>query len=138
MTQLGLPAIGPTCACGHRATDHDRRGMCPWCACTATTTARPAAPVPGPRQTRAAALDAIQGEADTLRKRILTALVKAGAAGLTTEEIEERTRIKGNTVRPRLIELREESRVQRAPAVRLTRAGRNAVVWVAAPSEVRS
>ena len=73
---------------------------------------------------------AIQPAAGTLRQRVLE--VVAASRGLTAEEIESATGLTGNTVRPRLVELREAGLVAPSGEARTTRSGRRATVWVAA------
>ena len=65
-----------------------------------------------------------------MRGRVLHA-IHASAYGLTAQEIEDRTGIAGNTVRPRLVELRDAGLIVEGPRFRKTRSGRWAVVWVA-------
>lgn len=62
-----------------------------------------------------------------LRGTILALLVEQGP--LTSQEIEDRTGLEGNTVRPRLVELRAFGRVRDSGRTRLTRSGREAVLW---------
>ena len=57
--------------------------------------------------------------------------VKGARDGLTAQEIEEATGLAGNTVRPRVVELVEQCRIHDSGRKRLTKSGRNAVVWVA-------
>lgn len=69
--------------------------------------------------------------APAIRSTIFAFIKSRGQAGATADEIEKHLNIPGNTVRPRLVELREDFRIERAPTTRPTRAGRQAVVWVA-------
>ncbi len=80
----------------------------------------------------------VEGTVATLRERVFRALEQAGSYGLTADEIEFTLRMAGNTVRPRLCELREEGRVERTLAMRKTRSGRNAYVYVAREAEPAS
>ncbi len=72
----------------------------------------------------------VEGTVANLRERVFRALEQAGAVGLTADEIEVQTGIKGSTTRPRLLELQDEGRVERTLAMRKTRSGRNAYVYV--------
>jgi hypothetical protein len=55
-----------------------------------------------------------------------------GREGATAEEIETGTGISGNSVRPRLIQLRKANLLADSAKVRPTKANRIAIVWVAA------
>ena len=68
--------------------------------------------------------------AANLRERVFAAIERAGDDGLTAEEIEGLTRLGGNTVRPRLCELREAKRIVQTDRTRKTRSGRNAHIYV--------
>ena len=121
---------------------------CPWCGYTqgheplclgAHTVAGPfdqdpphIEPPTTPAETRREAREAILPVAGTLRALVLAAIIAAGARGATTEELEAVTGLPGNTVRPRLDELRKAGLVQASGTTRTTRSGRRAVVWVAA------
>jgi hypothetical protein len=60
------------------------------------------------------------------------ALVKAGAAGLTDDELEIASRLGPNTARPRRVGLVEKGFVRHSGNYRRTRSGRMAKVWIAA------
>jgi predicted ArsR family transcriptional regulator len=77
--------------------------------------------------TSAAAAKAIEPHAGTLRATILDLLRRDGP--LTAQEIEDRTGLEGNTVRPRLCELRDAGKVRDSGLTRKTRSGRDAAVW---------
>jgi hypothetical protein len=88
--------------------------------------------------TSRAAAEAARDRAPFDRGRIYAAIVAAGARGLTDEELEESTGLKGNTVRPRRGELAGQGKAGRAwprliePAgERPTSSGRHATVWAA-------
>jgi len=83
---------------------------------------------------RAAAL-LIEGIAGTLRGQIYTLLLGCLPDGLTDEEAQEMLALQGNTYRPRRVELQEAGLVKDSKTVRLTKARRKAVVWVAVPIE---
>lgn len=63
-----------------------------------------------------------------LRGRVLT-FIASRPNGATAQEIEAGTGIAGNTVRPRLVELREGGSVRDSGRTRKTASGRSAVVW---------
>lgn len=74
------------------------------------------------------AAHAIKPHALTLRNRVLL-FVSAAADGATAEEIERGLSLAGNTVRPRLVELRETACIRDSGRTRKTASGRAAVVW---------
>ena len=78
---------------------------------------------------RHAAID-IQLKAGTLRASVYEAIALAGGAGLTDEQIGQQTRMSGDTVRPRRIELVQQGLVRDSGQRRDTASGRQAVVWV--------
>src|SRR5438094_451375 len=55
----------------------------------------------------------------------------ASRPGVSADEIEHDTCYSGNTIRPRLVELRRLGSIKKTTATRPTRSGRKAVVWVA-------
>src|SRR5690606_9684841 len=57
------------------------------------------------RAARRAAADQMAPRAETARERVYAAIKAAGRHGLTDNEIEAATGLKGSTVRPRRIEL---------------------------------
>ena len=70
-----------------------------------------------------------EGTANRGRELVWAALSAAGSAGMTDEEIETITRLKGSSARPRRLELLEAGRII-ASGTRKTKSGRNAVVWM--------
>jgi predicted ArsR family transcriptional regulator len=80
--------------------------------------------------TSLAAADSMKGSAALLRERIAVAIKYAGYAGLTRDEITDKTGIRPNTVRPRVLELLAEGRIARATFTRPTTSGRQAEVLV--------
>ncbi len=82
--------------------------------------------------TSIAAAESIAASADTLRDCI-HAYIAGRGDGATADEIERDLAIAGNTVRPRLIELRRGERVFDSFTTRPTRSGRKAIVWLATP-----
>ena len=67
--------------------------------------------------------------APNLRERVYRA-IKSSPAGLTAEEACTLTGIKGDTLRPRIVELVGQNRI-RVAGKRPTKSGRKADVWVA-------
>ena len=85
------------------------------------------APDNGTKTSREAAV-AILPHADTQRAEIL-AVIAASDAGLTRENIEDRTTMPGNSIRPRIWELVAAGLVEEVPGIyRFTRSGRRAAV----------
>jgi hypothetical protein len=84
----------------------------------------------GTRTSRAAARSMGRIALD-LRERIYAYVCACGIQGATADEIEAALRINGNTVRPRLVELRSSinPRIVDSGRTRATRSGRSAVVW---------
>jgi DNA-directed RNA polymerase specialized sigma24 family protein len=80
------------------------------------------------RPTSAAARERVQPHLSRLRGKVYTAVLKAGVRGLTREEIEQRTRIPGNTVRPRVRELIKMKLLVLSSEERCTDSGCNAEV----------
>jgi DNA-binding IclR family transcriptional regulator len=79
--------------------------------------------------TSRAAANEIEPFAGRLRADVLIFLRSRGEEGATADEIEQSSGIAGNTIRPRLIELKRLGLVQQTSATRPTRSGRKAVVW---------
>jgi hypothetical protein len=87
-----------------------------------------AAPVPPsvPVDTSEAAAEHVHvtGRAAQLRVHILQLIAAQVASGLTADEIEVATGLEGNTVRPRLMELRDQGLIEASGCVkRRTRRG---------------
>jgi transcription initiation factor IIE alpha subunit len=82
--------------------------------------------------TSKAAAHQIQPVAGSQGHKIMSFLRTRGRDGATAEEIETATGISGNSVRPRLIQLRKADSIADSGKVRATRANRMAVVWVVA------
>lgn len=81
-----------------------------------------------------ASKDAAQGiapRAGTLRDMVHKALATAGPEGMTDEQIGSATGLKGNTVRPRRVELVELGVVCKTKRRRKLVSGNTATVWVA-------
>lgn len=70
-------------------------------------------------------------EAETLRGSVWLSIHHEGAEGATDEELAERLGLAGNTARPRRRELAQRNLVADSGVRRLTRSGRQAIVWVA-------
>ncbi len=75
------------------------------------------------------AAQAIAPTAETLRERVFSA-IKESPVGMTAEEIQHRTGIKGDTVRPRIVELYRANRIH-IIGTRRTQSNRRADVWFA-------
>lgn len=73
----------------------------------------------------------------TQRWRILQAFLHLAPGGLTSEQVEARTGLPANSVRPRLLELREDERMGGwlvdSGETRPTKSGAQAIVWQLAP-----
>ena len=76
-----------------------------------------------------AAAVAKRATAPAQRMTVYATLVAAGP--LTAEQLADHTGLSGDSIRPRLVELRREERVVDTGQRRRTRAGRFAVVWAA-------
>lgn len=85
------------------------------------------APHNGTPTSRAAA-HAIEPVSGKARAGILGYLRSRGAEGATADEIEQDTGISGNTVRPRVFELRQMGLVENSRTTRPTRSGRRAAI----------
>jgi transcription initiation factor IIE alpha subunit len=81
--------------------------------------------------TSIAAARQIEPVAGTQGHDIMAFVRGCGRQGATAEEIEMATGISGNSVRPRLVQLRRDNLVVDSGKVRPTRSKRQAVVWVA-------
>lgn len=104
---------------------------CSYIKCGAMTrVTKPALSVAGSATSEAAA-QSIEPSRGRIQMLVYTAL-KFASNGLTAEELETVTGLSGNTIRPRLVELREENRIADSGTTRKTRANRDAVVWIAA------
>lgn len=86
------------------------------------------APHSGMRTSKDAAAD-IRPHVATLRSKVLAYVAACGERGATAQEVETALQLSGNTVRPRLVELRETGCLVPTEATRKTTAGRNAAVW---------
>lgn len=82
--------------------------------------------------TSAAAARATAGRTAIDRERIVAFLHRRGFAGATADEMEHGIPMGGNTLRPRLLELRTASRVCKLGQKRETRTGNLAEVWIVA------
>lgn len=99
--------------------------------------------------TSAAAAKAVSGKAEIDRRRVLAYLVECGPVGATREEIAHALGMDGDTVRPRVWELRDKPEVwarfgEEKPLVielgeeRLTRHGNRASVVTVTPAGYRA
>lgn len=90
-------------------------------------------PVARDRRTSVAAGQRIRVPAKTYRGQVLDTLREGPK---TDEEIGKATGLRGNTVRPRRLELLREGLIEDSGQVRPTRSGRDAIVWqLKAPQE---
>lgn len=89
------------------------------------------APLPYQRHSDTSREAALMAEPhrDTDLARVLLVIRAACVDGVTDEEIVERARMAGNTVRPRRVELVQRGLVIDSGVRRPTRSGRKAVVW---------
>ena len=74
---------------------------------------------------------AIEPSSRSLRDQVLACLMKAGAYGLTDDEMQTALDMNPSTQRPRRIELLNQGKIYRAEITRKTRSGRSAAVWIA-------
>lgn len=74
---------------------------------------------------------AIQPHLNRLRARVYEFIAQRREFGATCDEIEAGTSLRGNTIRPRLLELELVKRIVRTTRTRPTRSGRQALVWCA-------
>jgi len=81
-------------------------------------------------ETSKAAAISIADTAAQLRAMVLKAIVDAGQAGLTCDELEERLEMRHQTVSPRVNELWEAGEIGDSGQRRVTRSNRKAIVWV--------
>jgi hypothetical protein len=86
------------------------------------------APHNGTPTSKDAAAD-IREHAPTLRAKVLAFVASRGFHGAAAYEIESALEMDGNTVRPRIVELREHGAIVPAEFTRKTPSGRRAVVW---------
>lgn len=85
-------------------------------------------------RTSDAAAESVAGVSAEMRRRVLEHIRSCGDHGCTAEEIEDALGIPGNSVRPRLWELRKvPAKIKDSERTRPTRSGRKAVVYVVAP-----
>lgn len=89
-----------------------------------------AAPYAYGSATSEAAARSIAQHMPELRLRVWCAVELAGWAGITAEELEAVCDMPGNTVRPRLVELREDGLVMDSGRTRRTESGRSATIYV--------
>ena len=82
--------------------------------------------------TSRSAAEAIADVAHTFKAKVLDAIQKAGAHGMTDEECARKLLLDPNTQRPRRVKLVEEKLVVDSGQRRKTLGGRNAIVWVSA------
>ena len=83
-------------------------------------------------ETSQAAAESMVGPADKARMAVLHFIEACGLDGATNDEIEMKTGMSGNTIRPRRRELEDAWLVVKTSTQRPTRSGRLADVYVAA------
>ncbi len=83
--------------------------------------------------TSIAAAKAVMPRAGTIRERIYQLIARQKLRGMTADEVEFGMAMSGDTVRPRLIELRREGRIYKSDTTRPTRKGQQAVVYMVHP-----
>lgn len=81
--------------------------------------------------TSVAAIAAISGGLGKISAAVLSAIVGAGPAGLTTNETATATRIDRGTVQPRTSELKLLGLIRDSGQRRSNANGKKAIVWVA-------
>ena len=75
------------------------------------------------------AAHAIKPHVSAQRSRVAVCIASAGPLGRTAQEIEEMLSLSGNTVRPRICELRENGVIRDSGRTRKSSSGRACVVW---------
>jgi hypothetical protein len=91
------------------------------------------APEPPAARDRPTSVDAakrVRQRAPGYRDRVLAAIT---AGPKTDEEIERFTNLRGNTVRPRRLELLRAQKIRDSGRTRITASGREAVIWEVVP-----
>lgn len=88
-------------------------------------------PTPAHNGTRTSvdAAHAIKPHVAAQRSRVAVCIASAGALGRTAQEIESMLSLSGNTVRPRICELREHGVIRDNGRTRKSSSGRACVVW---------
>jgi hypothetical protein len=90
--------------------------------------------------TSAMAAESMRESAPIIRERIYQTILGQGLRGCTAAELERVLRIPGNTIRPRLCELRGDKerglpvRITTMGEMRYTESGRRAIAWIAIES----
>ncbi len=84
-----------------------------------------------PRPTSAAALRSMAPRLSALCAKVYRAVLAAGSRGLTREQIERKTKISGNTVRPHCVTLLRERLLTPSGELRCTKSGHKAEVLIA-------
>lgn len=82
-----------------------------------------------PTTSRDAAIN-IRGRAGNLQAKVLTAIIAAGARGLTADEAAAALGETVLAIRPRVTELKEQRRIERSGERRKNASGMNAAVWI--------
>lgn len=87
-------------------------------------------PILGKAPTSRKAAADITPKVGSMRWRVLEA-IRQSPDGLSAEQVEHAAGLSGNTVRPRLVELREAGLIADSGRKIKTQSGKEAVVWVA-------
>lgn len=90
----------------------------------------PDPPAARDRPTSVDAAKRVRLRAPGYRERVLAAIQHGSK---TDEEIEAHTGLRGNTVRPRRLELLRALKIRDSGQTRVTSSGREAVIWEAIP-----
>ena len=83
--------------------------------------------------TSIAAAESMTPHARSMLERVYALVLSQGARGCTACEVEHVMGISGDTIRPRLVRLRDTGRIINSGAKRLTASGREAFVYIAVP-----
>ncbi len=83
-----------------------------------------------PETARVAAVTAIPNTG-TQRRRVYDYICRMGAVGATDDEIQVALDMNPSTQRPRRVELWEGGHITKTERTRMTRGGRQAIVWEA-------
>ncbi len=81
--------------------------------------------------TSIAAARALAPRVGTIRERVYQYILNEGVHGATADEVEDALKMSGNTVRPRILELRKSEHLFDSQLTRPTKSGQQAVVWSA-------
>lgn len=114
----------------------DRPALCVVCSIRNPTAVCLPAAIHQPTSVAAAA--SMRAVAGDLHRRVLAALIAAGEAGLTDEELQQQLDMNGNTERPRRRWLEQNGFCTASQQTRKTESGRAAVVWISTGRQFES